>query len=164
MERVKVNDPAAMQQMGSRHHHEGNYDGAFEYLKKSAELGDARAHCELGRMYRIGEGVEKDEEKAIHHYEKAAIGGHPQARQMLACYEGRNGNFERAVKHLIIAAKLGYEKSMQELWKHYSCGTITKEDLESTLRSHKSAIDATKSAQREEGEAAYQQLVASRRR
>jgi TPR repeat protein len=127
-------------------------------------LGDASAHYRLGGMYYRGEGVDKDLEKGIHHLEKASIGGHPQARQMLACYERNNGNFERAVKHLIIAAKLGYEKSMQELWKHYSCGTITKEDLESTLRSHKSAIDATKSAQREEGEAAYQQLVASRRR
>jgi tetratricopeptide (TPR) repeat protein len=164
MERVKVNDPNALQQMGGRHYFEGDYETAFEYLKKAAELGDAAAHHNLGNMYRNGEGVEKDEEKAIHHHEKAAIGGDPEARHNLATIEEeRNGNVGRAVKHLIIAANLGYEESMKMLWKHYSAGNITKEDLEATLRSHKAAIDATKSAQRDEGEAFHQQLAASRR-
>ncbi len=47
---------------------------------------------------------------------------------------------------------------MKVLWKHYSAGHITKETLDSTLRSHQSAIDATKSLQREEAEAIYQRL------
>ena len=37
-------------------------------------------------------------------------------------------------------------------WKHYSDGNINKEELESTLRIHKAAIDATKSAQTEAAE------------
>jgi hypothetical protein len=53
------------------------------------------------------------------------------------------------VRHFIIAANLGDEGSMKVLWAHYSLGNITKEDLESTLRTHKAAIDAMKSAQRE---------------
>ena len=57
---------------------------------------------------------------------------------------------KRAVKHFIIAANLGYEDSMKTLWKHYSAGDITKEELEVTLRTHKAAIDAMKSPQREE--------------
>ena len=61
---------------------------------------------------------------------------------------------DRAVKHFIIAANLGYEKSMKELWGHYSDGNIIKEVLEVTLRTHKAAIDETKSAQRDAGEAA----------
>ena len=69
------------------------------------------------------------------------------------------GNIARAVKHFIIAASLGYEESMKELWKYYSAGNITKENLNATLRSHQSAIDATKSLQREEAEAIYQQLT-----
>ena len=56
---------------------------------------------------------------------------------------------ERAVKHSIIAANLGYEKSMKELWGHYSKGNISKEDLEATLRTHKAAIDEMKSPERE---------------
>ncbi len=162
MERVKANDPVAMNQMGTERYHEGDYDGAFEYLTKAAELGDASAHHNLGYMYWKGEGVEKDEEKEVYHYEKAAICGNPDARHNLGCYEERNGNTERAVKHYIIAAKLGYELSMKALWVASSAGAITKKDLEATLRTHKAAIDATKSSQRDAAEAIYRRNKASR--
>jgi tetratricopeptide (TPR) repeat protein len=152
MKRVKANDPVAMKEMGGQCRVEGDYDGAFKYLTKAAELGDLDAHYRLGWMYEDGEGVEKDEEKAVFHYEKAAIGGHHIARHNLGCIEGRNGNIERSVKHFIIGANLGDENSMKALWKHYSAGNITKDDLEATLRSHHAAIDATKSEQREEAE------------
>ena len=128
---------------------------AFEYWTKAAKLEDAKAHYQLGIIYRKGEGVEKDEEKGIYHWEKAAIGGDPTARHNLGAIEEKNGNIERAVKHFIIAANLGSEKSMQMLWKFYSDGRITKEDLESTLRTHKAAIDATKSSQRDVAEAHF---------
>ena len=150
LKRAEANDPAAMTEMGLIRYHEGDYDSAFVFLTKAAELGDADAHNELGMMYWKGERVEKDEEKKVYHWEKAAIGGHPEARHNLGVYyEWENGNIDRAVKHFIIAANLGYEKSMKSLWKHYSKGNITKEDLEATLRTHKAAIDAMKSPQRE---------------
>ena len=40
MERVKVNDPHALRQMGSRRNDEGDYNKAFEYYTKASELGD----------------------------------------------------------------------------------------------------------------------------
>jgi tetratricopeptide (TPR) repeat protein len=149
MKRIKANDPATLFQTGIKYHNEGDYDSAFEYLTKAADLGYLMADYELGNMYEEGEGVEKDQEKAIHHYEKAAIGGHPYARYNLACIEHENGNTERAVKHYIIAANLGYDLSMKALWKHYSAGNITKEDLDATLRTHQAAIDEMKSPERE---------------
>ena len=163
MERVKANDPNALQQMGGLRYREGDYEKAIEYLEKAAELGDAAAHNMLGDMYYKGEGVEKDVEKEVYHLEKAAIGGNPTARHNLGAIEEDNGNFERAAKHLIIAANLGHEESMKELWTFYSAGNITKEELESTLRTHKAAIDATKSAQRDAAEAHYRRISASRR-
>jgi TPR repeat protein len=48
MERVKVNDPAALTHMGSRCGREGDYDGALEYCTKAAELGHPIAHYSLG--------------------------------------------------------------------------------------------------------------------
>jgi TPR repeat protein len=102
-----------------------------------------------GNMYHDGDGVQKDEEKEVYHHEMAAIGGHPYARHNLGCYENDNDHMERAVRHFIIAANLGYDKSMKALWKHYSAGNITKEDLDATLRAHHAAIDATKSEQRD---------------
>jgi TPR repeat protein len=153
MKRAKTNDPAALSQMGRECRDEGDYDAALKYYTKAAELGYTDAHHRLGWMYRLGQGVEKDEEKSIHNWEKAAIGGHPDARYNLGYIEEENGNQERAVKHFIIAAYLGDEDSMKKLWKHYSAGLINKEDLEATLRTHHAAIDEMKSAQRVAAEA-----------
>ena len=59
---------------------------------------------------------------------------------------------ERAVKHWIIAANMGYDKSMKALWKYHARGLVKKEHLTATLRAHQAAVDATKSQQREEAE------------
>jgi hypothetical protein len=155
MKRVKANDPVALRHMGGKCFHVRADEGAaLEYWTKAADLGDLGAHYDLGVMYNKGEGVEVDEEKSMHHWEMAAIGGHPVARHALALCEEDNGNMERAVKHYTIAANLGYEKSMKELWTHYSAGSITKKGLEVTLRSHQAALDAMKSPQRDAAEAA----------
>ena len=94
MERVKVNDPNALYHMGGRHCLDGDYAKAVEYSMRAAKLGDAAAHHNLGAIYYKGLGVEKDEEQGIHHYEKAAIGGHPEARHSLAGIEGKHVNFD----------------------------------------------------------------------
>ena len=157
-ERVEANDPAVLRQMGINCYDKGDYNSAFNYWTEAAGLGDAEAHYQLGSMYWLGcmywegEVVEKDKEKGVYHWEKAAIGGHLYARNNLACYEEDNGNMERAVKHLIIAANLGCEYSMKELLRVYKDGHITKEEYGATLRTHQAAIDATKSAQREVAE------------
>jgi TPR repeat protein len=153
MKRVKANDPAALRQMGTERYYKGDYDGAVKYWTKAAKLGDEMAHNKLGYMYWKGEGVERDKEKEVYHLEKAAIGGHPTARHSLGCYEDKNGNTDRAVKHFIINASLGDKDSMKELWKHYSAGNITKEELEATLRTHQAAVDEMKSPEREAAKA-----------
>ena len=165
MKRIKANDPAAMTYMGLICYKEDDYDSAFEYWEKAVDLGDdLEAHYLLGNMYRKGEGVEKDEEKEVYHLEKAAAGGHPDARHNLANYEERNGRIERSVKHLIIAANLGDDNSMNSLWLHFKHGNITKKDLEAAIRAHKAAVDATKSPERDEIEAerAQQQIQSGR--
>ena len=159
MKRVKANDPAAMREVGAKCYDKGDYDGAFEHYTKAAELGNVDAHARLGCMYWEGEGVEKDWKKSIYHWERAAIGGHPSARYFLAVMEASNGNVERAVKHLIISANLGHEESMKKLWRHYSLGNITKEDLDATLRTHHAAVDAMKSEQRDAAEVIFKQAA-----
>jgi tetratricopeptide (TPR) repeat protein len=151
-ERVEANDPAALRYRGSECHQAGDYVKAFEYYSKAAELGNAEAHFQLGCLYWDGKGVEKDMEKAVYHYEKAAIGGHPTARYMLGLHEGANGRYERAAKHWIIAANIGCGDSMKELLEAYKNGYITKGDYGATLRTHQAAINATKSSQREAAE------------
>jgi TPR repeat protein len=152
MKRVEKNDPLAMMQMGGKRRDEGDYKSAFEYYTKASELGDAKAHYNLSIMYDLGQGVEKDEKKQVYHLEEAAIGGCVQARRNLAVIEVRNGRMERAVKHWIIAANMGDDKSMKALWKCYAKGFVEKDDLNATLRAHHAAVDATKSPQREQAE------------
>ena len=158
MKRIQANDPAALRLLGEKCYKEGDYDSVFEYCKKATDAGDTDSHYSLGNMYGEGLGVEKDEEKAVYHFEKAAIGGDPYSRHILAFIEGRNGNIERAVQHHIIAANLGYELSMKELWVEFKDGNITKENLDATLRTHQAALDATKSEQREAAEEICQTL------
>jgi TPR repeat protein len=91
MKRVAVNDPVALRCEGINRFDEGDYEGAFEYWTKAAELGDVAAHYELAVMYQKGEGVEKDEKKRVYHLEVAAIGGLDLARYYLGVIEKRNG-------------------------------------------------------------------------
>eukprot|EP00984_Skeletonema_dohrnii_P002048 scaffold682_cov105-Skeletonema_dohrnii-CCMP3373.AAC.18 len=150
MKRVEKNDPVAMTTIGRTHYERGEYGAAFEYYTKAAELGDVDAHNHLSILYRDGEGVEKDEKKELYHLEVAAIAGHLDARHNLGCYEGGRGRFERGVKHHIIAANLGLDESIEMLMKLYEIGQVSMEDLSGALSSHRAAVAATESPQREE--------------
>eukprot|EP00984_Skeletonema_dohrnii_P020452 scaffold9984_cov148-Skeletonema_dohrnii-CCMP3373.AAC.3 len=149
LKRAAANDPAALYNIGSKHHDEGDYEVAFEYWTKSAEFGNVIAHYELSGLYHKGNGVEKDLEKEIYHLEEAAIAGDPRARFRLGYIEVRGERFDRAVKHLIIAANLGHDNSIQMLKSCYTSGAASKEDFAAALRAHHAAVEAMKSPQRE---------------
>jgi len=159
MKRVKANDTYAMVEVGSMFFYNGDYGKAFEYWAKAAELGDVLAHFELAMLYRRGEGVERDFAKEVYHLEEAAIGGHHVARNNLGNYERMSGNMERAVKHFIIAAKLGYDhpmiSSLGAVKQGFQMGIVSKEEYAATLRGHQAAKDATKSQQRDEAYAFF---------
>ena len=150
MKRIEANDPAALRYFGTVRHKEGDCKSALYYWARAADLGDVVAHYQLSVLYREGKGVEKDEKRALHHTEQAAIGGHPDARYNLGCLEEGNGRVDRAVKHYIIAAKLGHDNSLAVLEELYKTGYVSKEDFATALCGHKAAIDATKSPQREQ--------------
>ena len=150
MKRIEANDPYALRELGTTKYYEEDCKSAFDYWSKAADLGDAVAHFQLSVLYRLGEVVEIDAKKELHHLEEAAIGGHPNARHNLGTRSYLNGRVDRAVKHLIIAAKLGYDKSMENVKDLHKAGHVSKEDFAAALRGHKAAIDATKSLQREQ--------------
>ena len=158
MKRVEANDPFAICYMGSVQYNEGDYTAAFEYWTRAVALGEVHAHYQLSCLYRKGEGVDKDEEKELHHLEKAAIAGHPKARHNLGCFEGRNGQYNRAVKHYIIAAKLGENDSLKCAKDMYKAGHVKKEDFAAALRGHHAAVVAMKSPQREKATALLERI------
>ena len=146
---------------------DGDYELAFQYLTKTTELGNVPSNFELGCMYHRGNGVEKDESKAVYHWKKAAIAGHTQARHNLGGIEAANGRAERVwlgyieasiiqlgegqtLTNWIIAAKLGEDQSLESLKQFYrlGLGNVSKEDFTSALRGHRDAVDAMKSPSR----------------
>ena len=160
--RVAANDPVALIAVGRGAYQKKDFDGAFAYWTKAAELGDAEAHFELSVLYRNGEGVEKDEKKEYYHLEEAAIRGHPSARHNLGYYERMSGRTERSAKHYIIAVNVGFDESIQTLKEYYKHGLVSKEDFAGALRAHQAAVaavDATKSPQREAAEKFYAALL-----
>ena len=78
---------------------------ANELFLKAGELGCADAYCNLGIVYRQGEGVEIDMKKATHFFELAAMSGNVIARHRLGHIEKQAGNDQRAKKHFIVAAR-----------------------------------------------------------
>ena len=149
MKRVKMNDPGALCQMGLRCQRDGNHERAFEYMTNAVELGHADAHYSLSLMYELVQGIEADKKKVMYHLEEAALGGHAKARYYLAIKEGANGRDDRAMKHYIIAAKLGYDDALESVTENFRRGFVSKEDYASALRGHQAAVDATKSEQRD---------------
>eukprot|EP00984_Skeletonema_dohrnii_P022726 scaffold11822_cov72-Skeletonema_dohrnii-CCMP3373.AAC.2 len=164
MKRIEANDPAAIIcMMGFIRCNEGDYQGAFEYWTKAVELVNAAdAHYQLARLYDEGKGVEKDTKKKVYHLEQAAIGGHANARHNLGVNEQHNGRLERAIKHWIIAAKLGEDHAVEALKNRFKARSISKDVFAEALRAHQAAVDATKSPQREVAEAAMQKMRAAR--
>jgi len=157
MRRMDANDPLALREAGKRCYHDGDYESAFEYFTKVAEV-EAEAHFCLSFMYMDGKGVERDVTKILYHLEEAAIGGHPKARHNLGVYEVNRGNTERAVKHFLIAANNGHDDSMKALRELYAAGSVGREDFSSTLRAYKAVVNSTKSPLRDAAEAALQTL------
>eukprot|EP00956_Cyclotella_meneghiniana_P011994 scaffold16986_cov20-Cyclotella_meneghiniana.AAC.1 len=76
--------------------------------------------------------------------------GHVGARHNLGCAEVGNRNFQRAMKHFMIAARCGYKDSLDAVKQGFRHEDVTKEDFEKTLRDYKAACDETKSEQRDQ--------------
>ncbi len=158
MKRLEANDPEANRKKGEEKGEKGDFGSAFDYFSKAAQLGDAEAQYRLAVLYGRGQGVEKDRVKKMYHLEEAAIGGHPKARTLLGCDEFDDCNFERAVKHWIIAASQGDGLATKALVHAFKKGVVEKGDLASALRAHQAAVDATKSPQRDAAEEFYRNM------
>ena len=106
---------------------------ANELFLKAGELGCAEAYHNLGCLY-ICPGVKADKKKAKYYWEIAAIKGGVIARYKIGVLEGKAGNHQRAMKHFMIAAKAGYNKSLDLVQAGFMDGIVTKGEYESTLR------------------------------
>ena len=131
---------------------------ANELYLMAGELGCSEGYFNLGNSYKNGEGVEVDKKKAKHYWELAAINGNVNARHNLGVVEGRTGNYHRGMKHCIIAAKAGEEKSLDVVKAGFMDGMIAKDEYANTLRAHQERCNEMKSDQRDKAEEFYRHL------
>ena len=126
---------------------------ALELWNRAGELGSAKSYHNLGNAYYYGEGVERDAKKAKHYWELAAIGGNVSSRYNLGIIEEDAGNMNRALKHHMIAAGCGYDKSLKIIREFYMNGNATNDDYAKALGAHQKYVDSIKSDQRDEAAA-----------
>ena len=157
--RVKAGDANAMFNLGCCYSNGSrglpqNYLKAMELWQQAGELGHAKAYNNVGNAYHFGEGVERDEKKADHYFELAAIGGDVTARYNLGNAEWHAGNWDRSIKHYMIAAGVGLNNSAKNIQQLYRDGHATKEDYAKALRAYQAYLEDMRSEQRDQA-AAY---------
>ena len=126
---------------------------ALELWHRAGELGSARSYFNIGIAYDNGRGVEVDKKKARHYFELAAMQGHVHARHNLGFMEGEADNYDRALKHFMIAVRGGYSKSLKATQELFKRGYATKDDYMKALESYQAYLDDIKSDQRDKAAA-----------
>ena len=102
---------------------------AVKWYRAAAEQQHPDGEFGLGEMYSKGEGVDQDFEVAVEMYMRAAVGGHAQARRVLAnAYEhgglGREVSAAEALRWLTLAANSGDINAMQRMASLYAEGGL----------------------------------------
>ncbi|EJK71718.1 hypothetical protein THAOC_06815 [Thalassiosira oceanica] len=123
---------------------------AVKLWTEAALLGSIEALNNLGNAYYTGTGVQQDMAKAAEFYTKAALQGHARSRHNLGCFEAEKGNHDRAVRHLMISAKMGYKESVKNIEKLFMAGLATKAQYAEALKGYQDAVEEMKSHDRDE--------------
>ena len=158
-ERMEKGDVQAIYNVGCDYFHGGgdvpqDHTKGLELFHRAAELGYAKAYTNIGSSYKIGQGVQVDKKKAMHYYERAAMGGNVLARHNLGNDEMREGNMDRALKHFMIAVRSGHDDSLNNVKVLFSNGHATKDDYTKALQSYQEYLGEIRSPQRDKA-AAY---------
>ena len=109
-------------------------------------------YTNIGHAYFNGNGVER-EKMASHYYELAAMEGIVTARYNLGVDEYDAGNYDKALKHYMIAVRGGFTHSVKEIQQMYKEGYATKDHYANALQSHQAYLNEIKSDQRDEAAA-----------
>ena len=153
--RVDKGDAEAIFHLGMNYYHgdlglEKDVPRAIELWTKAAELGSSDSHYQLGYVYYDGIGVEENKPKGVHYWQQAAMKGEVESRHNLGVIGFKEGNYELAVQHWLISAKMGFEQSLNAIKDMFMNGRATKAQYAEALRGHRDAVEEMKSPQREE--------------
>ena len=150
---MKKKNPEAFIQMAKRYKlGEGMFQSdtkSLQMLIHAAELDSAQAHGMIGQYHEEGLAVEQNMSKALEFYEVAAKQGYFYAHKLLVTFNGRNGNIQKAIEHLKVAASAGDQEAMDSLMIGYKDKLLPKEELTQTLRECQASANEMKSTDRE---------------
>ena len=156
--RMEVGDEYAFFMMGT-YYYGGEYDlpqdssKAVKFWRKATKLGSAMAYNNIGSAYANGQCVERDAKMASHYFELAAMKGCVPARYNLGVDEYNAGNYDRALKHYMIAVRGGHTQSVKVIQQLYMNGHVAKDHYANALRSHQAYLNEVKSGQRDKAAA-----------
>ena len=97
--------------------------------------------------------------KAFQHYEAAAMCGHVSARYNLGCEEHHAGNYDLALQHWMISAKMGHENSLNKVKVLFTKGLATKADYAAALRRYQNAVEEMSSTDRDEAKSLGPEMI-----
>lgn len=120
---------------------------AVQWYRQAAEQQHPDGEFGLGEMYAKGEGVEQDYELAVEMYMRAAVGGHAQARRVLAnAYEhgglGREVSSAEALRWLTLAANSGDINAMRRMASLYTDGGLGVKPDPAQAKQWQARVDA----------------------
>ncbi|CAO3591813.1 unnamed protein product [Absidia cylindrospora] len=100
------------------------------WLKRAITMNNTRALLKFGMMHETGQGIPKDQEKALHYYKVAAYQDDPVAHYVLGVhYRLGEGLLEQdhqlAAKHLIRSARAGFAPSQRLIGLMYASGLLS---------------------------------------
>ncbi|KAK6173927.1 hypothetical protein SNE40_017298 [Patella caerulea] len=123
--------------IGLQHIESRNMSAAVSCLKESSNLGHSSSQFNLGLCYEVGDGVEKDLDKAMEYYEKAGESGHAEALYNLALLQEDE---DTMIELLEKSAEHGLSQAQKYLGVYYSESTDPG-DIEKSTAFFKSAAD-----------------------
>ena len=133
-------------------------DKALELWHRAGELGCAYAYHNIGCKYMIGEGVERDVKTGEHYWKLAAMGGDDIARNNLGILEKKDENMDRALKHFMISAGIGYTDSLKHIHELFTRGYVTKDDYMKALQLYQTYLGEIRSDQRDKAAAVHEEF------
>ena len=150
MKRMEVGDTYAFHVMGG--YYDFGQNGLPQDSAKAIECwhkGGKFGYNNIGNAYYNGNGVERDAKMAKHYFELAAIEGNTTARGNLGIEEYNAGNYDRALKHYMIAVRGGRTETVKEIQEMYMDGHVAKDHYAKALQYHQAYINEIKSDQRD---------------
>ena len=133
-----------MNKLGNEYYNQGDYEESNKWYKLAGEAGYDWGWYNLANAYRKGNGVEKDDYKAMELYKKAYDIGDAAARKSaddIGNIYCDRGDYEEANNWYKLAGEAGYDLGWSNLADNYRIGNGVDKDEDKAIELYKKAYD-----------------------